>query len=269
MWRSALNLRPLVAAGLLVTVGLAVALVPGPAVARQAPDDPFREVDAVRLPLDRSGVWTLNFAYLPPRIASVDTPTGKRTAWYMLYKVWNTSDTPVTFVPEFELVTKDGELRTFLDEPQPMVFKQIRKTEDPSISDQKPNGELNIQSSVSMSKTKIPVTKPDSVPRAVYGLAIWLGVPEKAPTTNNFSVYAGGLSNGLAVQEGDGGKETVTRKTLQLDFFRPTDNARPGQNDIRPNDNNGLGAEKWIYRAAPTRNGTAPAAPPEEKKNGK
>jgi hypothetical protein len=270
MFCRAVNLRPLAAAGLLITAGVSVALVPAPAAARQAPDDPFREVEAVRLPLDRSGVWTLNFAYLPPRIVPVDTPAGKRTAWYMLYKVWNTSDTPVTFVPEFELVTKDGELRTFLDEPQPMVFRQIRKIEDPSINDKNPNGELNIQSSVSISKTKIPVTKPDSVPRAVYGLAIWLGVSEKAPTTNNFSVYVGGLSNGLAVQESDGGKETITRKTLQLDFFRPTDNTRPGQNDIRPNDNNGLGAEKWIYRATPTpRAATTPAVPPEEKKNGK
>jgi hypothetical protein len=253
MCRNVIRPRPLTAVVLIIVCAVSFALVPAKAAAHQVPDDPFIPVDPVALPLDRSGVWTLHFAYLPPRIVQVDTPTGKRTAWYMVYKVWNTSDTPVEFYPVFELVTKDGELRNFLDEPQPMAFDQIRRMEDPSISDKNPAGELNIQSSVSISKNRIPVTRPDSVPRAVYGVAIWLDVPEKAPTTNNFSVYVSGLSNGLAVSESDNGTETISQKTLQIDFFRPTDNTRPGRTDIRPNDNSGLGAEKWIYRTAPVR----------------
>jgi hypothetical protein len=257
MWRSLFNLRSLVA------VGLAVALAA--AAVAQVPNDPFKPVEPVRMPLDKAGVWTLHFAYLPPRIVQVDTPSGKKTAWYMVYKVWNTSDTPVEFTPTFELVTRDGELRSFLDDVSPMVFKQIRKIEDPSVSDAKPAGELNIKSSVSISEKKVPVTRAESVPRAVYGVAIWLDVAEKAPTTNNFSVFVGGLSNGVAVSESDGGAETVTQKTLQLDFFRPTDNARPGQSDIRPNDNGGLGEWTWVYRAAPARKPAA--AQPEEKKS--
>lgn len=260
MWRSLLNLGPLAAAA------FAVALAAPPA-ASQVPSDPFKKVEPVRMPLDKAGVWTLHFEYLPPRIVSVDTPAGKKTAWYMVYRVWNTSDTPVEFTPTFELVTRDGELRSFLDDLQPMVFKQVRKIEDPSVGDKNPNGELNIKDSVSISEKKIPVTKAESVPRAVYGVAIWLDVAEKAPTTNNFSVFVGGLSNGVAVSESDGGRETVTQKTLQLDFFRPTDNVRPGQNDIRPNDNGGLGEWTWVYRAAPASKPTA--AQPKEKKEGK
>ena len=65
----------------------------------------------------------------------------------------------------------------------PMVFRQIRKIEDPSVSDAKPTGELNIQSSVSISEKKIPVTKAESVPRAVYGVAIWLDVSENGEAT--------------------------------------------------------------------------------------
>jgi hypothetical protein len=256
MWRSLFNRRPLAA------VGLSVALAS--AAVAQVPNDPFKPVEPVRMPLDKAGVWTLHFAYLPPRIVTVDTPGGKKTAWYMVYKVWNTSDTPVEFTPTFELVTRDGKLQSFLDDVSPMVFKQIRRIEDPSVSDAKPAGELNIKSSVSISEKKIPVTKAESVPRAVYGVAIWLDVAEQAPTTNNFSVFVGGLSNGVAVSESDGGAETVTQKTLQLDFFRPTDNARPGQNDIRPNDNGGLGEWTWVYRAAPARKPAA--APPEGKK---
>lgn len=68
---------------------------------------------------------------------------------------------------------------------------------------------------------------------------------------NRFSVFVTGLSNGLAVSQRDDGSEEVRLKTLQLDFIRPTDNARPMLGDIRPNDNGGLGAEKWIYRVAP------------------
>jgi len=231
-----------------------------PALA-QKDTGPFITVPPLTLALDRPGVWTLNFAYMPPRIVEVDTPQGKRWAWYMLYRVWNTGDTPQIFVPDFELVTKDGELRKFLDEPHASVFKQVRKIEDPSISAERPNGELNIQDSVSISKTKIPLTKPDSAPRAVYGVAIWMDVPVKAPTANNFSVYVGGLSNGLTVTEGDDKTETISKKTLRIDFFRPTDNAKPRADDIKVNDNNGLGAEQWIYRAIPAKKAT-----PEEKK---
>jgi hypothetical protein len=235
MYRNLFN--KLLVATLLAASGSAIAQSPEPGS--------FLPVDPMALPLDRQGVWTLHFSYMPPRIITVNTPNGKRTAWYMVYRVWNTSDTPVPFMPEFELVTKDGELRTFLDEPQPMVLDQIRKIEDPT-------GELHLHSSVTISKERIPVTKPDSVPRAVYGVAIWLDVPEKAARTNHFSIYVTGLSNGLAVSESDTGGERISRKTLQLDFVKPTAADRPQANDIRVNTNSGLGGEHWIYRVAPT-----------------
>jgi hypothetical protein len=246
--------------GGLAVVAALLLLTPSPAAA-QAPDrSPFRTVDPVSLPLDRDGVWTLHFAYLPVRITTVDVPgVGPRRAWYMVYRVWNTSDTPVEFIPQFELVTKDGKYQTFLDEPHPSVVKQIREREDPT-------GALNLQTSVSIFKNKIPVTKVDSIPRAVHGVAVWLDVPEKAAGTNNFSVYVAGLSNGLATAENDAAPDRVSVKTLQLDFIKPTDNARPQLDDIRVNDNNGLGAEKWIYRVAPVK-AAAPAEKTDDKKD--
>jgi hypothetical protein len=158
----------------------------------------------------------------------------------MVYQVWNTTDTPLQFVPEFELVTKDTPA-AYLDEPQPFVVKRIRQIEDAT-------GALNLHTSISISKDKIPVTKPDSVPRAVYGVAVWLDVAEKSPKTNTFSVYVTGLSNGLSRAERDGGGEVISRKTLQIDFTRPTDDRRNEIGDIRTSDNNGLGSERWIYR---------------------
>ena len=79
--------REFLAAALAAGAGLAFA--PGAAQA-QLPDAPFRYVDPLKLSLDRGGVWTLNFAYLPPRIATVEVPgKGKSTVWYMVYYVYN------------------------------------------------------------------------------------------------------------------------------------------------------------------------------------
>lgn len=227
-----------------MTAILLVAALAGPAVA-QPPSGAYRPVDPAPHELDRTNTWTLHFAYTPPRIVTLDTPDrGKKVVWYMAYQVWNTTDTPHLLAPRFELVTKDGPLISLLDEMQPSLVESIRKIEDPTNS-------LNMQTSISISKTPIPVTRADSIPRAVYGVAVWSEAAEKAPTVNNFSVYVTGLSNGISATEQPGGGEAVTRKTLQLDFVRPTDAARQTLGDIRPNENGGLGAYKWIYRAAP------------------
>jgi hypothetical protein len=211
-------------------------------------DSPYREISVERLSLDRAGVWTLNFAYVPIRIIKVKTPDqGEKIVWYMVYYVYNKSDRPRDFIPEFELVTKDltGKLGKFPDEPQPSVVEAIRKIEDPT-------GELKIQTSVSIAKNPIPVTSEDSIPRAVYGMAVWIDMPAEVPEAANFSVYVSGLSNGLSIKE-QGDEILVSRKTLQIDFRRPTDNVRNRADDIRVNDNNGLGAEKWIYRESSKR----------------
>jgi hypothetical protein len=230
--------------GLLVASTLLLAL---PVATAQ--DSPFHTVDPLDLSLDRAGVFTLHFAYVTPRIATVKVrereggPLVDKTVWYMPYYVYNKTGKPRTIVPEFELVTKDpnGVLASFLDEPQPGVLDAIRKIEDPT-------GELKLQTSIGITKTPIPETNADSVPRAVYGVAIWLDVPEKAPDVNNFSVYVSGLSDGLSTKETDDGKLITSKKTLQLDFRRPTDSFKNKADDIKINDNNGLGSERWQYR---------------------
>ena len=235
-------------------LALAAAAVGGVASA-QLPESPFRNVEPTALSLDtltRDGVWTLNFAYMTPRIATVDTPDkGKKTVWYMPYYVYNKTGQPRTIFPEFELVTKDpdGVLMRSYDEPQPSVVDQLRKLEDPL-------GKLDYQTTISISKLKIPVAKPDTYPQsqAVHGLAVWLDVPAKA-NPNNFSVYVTGLSNGLAKKETEDKargetKVEVSKKTLKIDFRRPVGGSTNRSDDIRVNENNGLGAEQWIYREA-------------------
>ena len=82
----------------------------GPLSAQDQPGE--RKVEPQKLPLDRNDVWTLHFRYKPPRIMTVEGfdakgNPAKQIVWYMWYQVYNRSGEPVTFVPEFELVTKD------------------------------------------------------------------------------------------------------------------------------------------------------------------
>ena len=92
-----------------------------------------------------------------------------------------------------------------------------------------------------------------SYPVAVTGVAVWEDVPEKIGKVNRFSIYVGGLSNGIFEETAADGTTVIKRKTLQLDFFKPTDDTNPRIDDIRPDDNKGLGGENWVYRASSTR----------------
>jgi hypothetical protein len=245
---------------------VAVPLI-GPTAALAQQNIGEKKIEPLDLPLDKPGVWTLFFRYKPPRILTLDAigkdgKPEKKVVWYMWYQVYNAprderAVEPVTFLPEFELVTKDIYTEPQLDEPQPHVVEQLRKIEDPT-------GVLNIQTTISISKRPIPPSKPDAIPRVVTGVAVWTDMAEKTPRTNRFSVYVTGLSNGLATEELRTGEKLIKRKTLQINFIRPTDDTRSRITDIRPDDANGP-AEQWIYRTtsvAKTFGGAAPKLPP-------
>jgi hypothetical protein len=223
--------------------------------------DAFREVkgrdvaereDASAAPGDRPGIWTMSFKYKPVRIVTVDVPgKGKQEVWYMPFEIYNRNENPQVIVPVFELVTKDKNT-VHKDEPQPELFKAIAAIEDPEKAS-------NLKSTITISKEKIPVTKRDSFPRVVAGLAVWTDVPARAADTNRFSVYVSGLSDGLIAEPLQDGGKLIKTKTLQLDFFKPTDAVNPRVGAIKIEDNGGLGGERWIYRAASKRKADADA----------
>ena len=217
--------------------------------------DDYREVEPAPAPGDKGGIWTLHFRYKTPRIVTVDVAgVGKKLVWYMPFQIYNRTENPQLIVPVFELYTKD--LNTaHKDEPQPAIFRAIDLLEDPT-------GVLKHKSTIGISKDKIPMTKADSYPRYISGIAIWTDVPERAAKTNRFSVYISGLSDGLVVERVDGTTQKIKTKTLQLDFFKPTDDTNPRPGDIKIEDNNGLGGERWIYRESSIRKTT----PKDEKK---
>lgn len=225
---------------------LALAVSPSPLAAQPGPNLGERLVKPEVLPLDRPDTWTLHFRYKPPRIVVLDglDATGrpaKKVVWYLWYQVYNLSGEPQTFLPRFDLVTKDL-LTTHLDQPEPYLLEQINRIENPTG-----HPSLELRSTISISKRPVPPTLPDAIPRVVTGAAIWTDMAEKAPKTNIFSIYVTGLSNGVAADDTPSGEKLIKRKTLQLNFLRPTDDERPRATDIVPDDRNGP-AERWVYR---------------------
>lgn len=258
----------------LLGVGIPAAPVAAQEDGRQSAE---RKVEPARLPLDRGDAWTLHFRYKPPRIMTVDGfdargNPAKQIVWYMWYQVYNRSGEPVTMIPEFEIVTTDLNTQ-HLDEPQPYIFEQIKKFEDRTISKDLPNGVLNLKTTIDISRSPIPASKPDAFPKLVSGLAIWTDMASKAPKTNKFSIYITGLSNGVAVEQTKPippNNEVLTlvkKKTLRINFIRPTDDARQQIVDIQPDEDTGP-AETWIYRTSTTLKprGAGPMPAGEEKK---
>lgn len=226
----------------------------GPSLLAQTPRPNERLVDPISLALDKPNVWTLYFRYKAPRIVPVDSldrnnKPAQKLCWYMWFQVYHYYDDPVVCLPEFELVPKDLKVPPLLDEPEPFVVDQLRKVEDKENI-------LNIQTTISISKRPIPPSKKDAFPKYTTGIATWLDMADKAPKTNKFSVYIMGLSNGLAAEQTPTGQTIVRRKTLRIDFFRPTDDKNPNATDIRADDENGP-PETWLYHLPPK---------PEEKK---
>ena len=158
---------------------------------------------------------------------------GTKIIWYMIYRVYNLDPRkePVTFVPDIELVTLDRHTR-HPDEILPSVEEAIRKREDPT-------GSFKIKNSVTITADQIPVSQPDSYPRAVTGVAIWTGVDdpipgvkEQPPKTNKFSIFVAGLSNGYTEERpiDRPGVKIITTPAMKMTTpskLRPMRHAQP------------------------------------------
>src|SRR5262249_24782869 len=172
--------------------------------------------------------------------------------------------------PDFELKTNDLNM-VYHDEILPAAEEAIRAYEDP-------RNFLKIKNSVTISNEPIPPSRPDAIPIAVTGVAIWLDPNEPNPDdspevkaekekmprladTNNFSIFVAGLSNGWAKTDGPDGKPIIRRKTLQLNFQRAGDRFAPRSDQIHF-----VPPYQWIYRGSSLDirglPGAAPPAPP-------
>jgi hypothetical protein len=226
----------------------------------------------------RRDVWNLQFSFLPMRMIAVDMPQPegrmRRTmVWYMVYRVtnqgghlhpvqkedgtWTTEkkDQPVTFIPNFTLYSPEVR-KSYLDQIIPVAMRPIREREDPR---------RQLLDSVQMANTKIEVST-DTQDNSVWGVATWASGFDSSdqvdPRTDYFSVFITGLSNAYKFADPPGaykaGQPPATgrlfrQKTLQLNFWRPSDEFVEGESEIYLGMPPNLGVPgqidyQWVFR---------------------
>lgn len=231
----------------------------------------------------RRDVWCLEFTFKPLRMLEIDIPqpTGKlqkKMIWYMVYRVKNLGTAlrpeeqaggtfeakPIPgearpFMPQFVLESHERDRRgnrvykAYLDRVLPAALAPIQQREDPN---------RRFLNSVQMANTEIPLSD-ERIDRSVWGVVTWEDVD---PRLDFFSIYITGLSNAYrwndpegAYKAGDpfGKGRQFFRKTLQLNFWRPGDDIRENEDEIRfgvPAGKSSLYdchegvAHRWTYR---------------------
>ena len=228
-------------------------------------------------------VWCLEFSFKPLRMIEVDIPqpsgrVQRKLIWYMVYRVRNTGaglapevqpdgafvttqqgSEPIRFLPQLVLVSQDREAgdqrvrKAYLDRLIPAAMEPIRRRE---------LAEGRLLNSIEMTQEELRI-EAGRAQRGSWGVAMWEDVD---PSLDFFSVYVGGLSNAHrwvdppgAYKAGDppGTGRKITRKTLQLNFWRPGDEIAEDEREIRfgpaPDRadlyDSGEGvAHRWVYR---------------------
>lgn len=220
--------RPRFGFALLLALAPFLWFMVGPGIGQFNERDVKKQINAK----DTDQVWALDFRFKDPRLITVDVPgRGKKVVWYMWYQVVNNTKEPRTFIPDFDLVTIDKHT-SHHDQVLPKAEESIKRIEDPT-------GYLNIKNSVTIANNPIPITKADSAPRAVTGVAIWDDIFAQEPDTTRFSIFVSGLSNGWSKDD----QGIVRRKTLQLNFKRLSDRAHL-DTEVKF-----IAPSEWIYRA--------------------
>ena len=223
----------------------------------------------------RHDVWVLEFKFKPMRMVWVDVPQAggrmqRKLIWYMVYSVTNPGkimhpvedkslgyelydkrqvwevkmvDRPIRFVPELLLeghqFMKDDEgfTKVYPDRVIPVADAVIRMREDrnrPFL-------------------TSVEISREIAVGETVWGVATWEDVD---PRVVKFSVYVSGLTNAYRWKDEVGGYKQgdsigtgrkLFRKTLKLNFWRPSDEYFEHEEEIRYGVPGGVDYE-WVPR---------------------
>jgi hypothetical protein len=183
------------------------------------------------------------------------------------------------FFPHFVLASTEYD-KEYLDRVIPAALAPIKAREFPGRPNQK------LYDSLTISEAAIPIST-ETEDHSVWGLVTWTNID---PRIDYFVVYVQGLTNAYrfedpagAYKAGDppGAGRKLTKKTLQLNFWRPGDTVDPNEEELRygcrvdadPADLAKILAEygidkpidhTWVYRSTepPTQAAAAPAAPP-------
>lgn len=187
--------------------------------------------------LDRD-IWALEFTFKPVRFITVETPTSsgaveRKLVWYLVYHVRNLSDKPVRFVPQFVLHSIDNDVY-YPDRIIATAMDPIRQREDPK---------RRLLNTVQISEIEIPPAV-EGEDGSVWGVALWRDID---PSTDRFSIFIKGLTNAYKIKTDEQGNwQGYSRKTLQLNFWRPGDEFFEHEAEIRfgmPGDVD----YRWVY----------------------
>ncbi|MBX9788411.1 MAG: hypothetical protein K2Y37_05805 [Pirellulales bacterium] len=184
-------------------------------------------------------IWSLEFSFKPLRFIEVDVPDPagrfeRKLIWYLVYNVKNKGQEPVRFFPWFRLESDDlGKRKAYPDRLVPVAVPLIQRREDPN---------RKLLNTVEIAG-EIPPS-PEGVDNSVWGVATWEDVD---PRIDNFSIYVLGLTNAYRWKDDPKRGRTFTDKTLELNFWRPSDEFDEHEAEIRYGSKSGVD-HRWIYR---------------------
>ena len=253
--------RPIAAVGSFALAAAVVALATVWSPARSAADYPEPSPFPV--------AWELTFEHGTPKRIAVEladsAADGKKKKksraktkayWYMTYKVTNETREPIIFMPQFDLVTNDGEIHRSNRKIPKAVFDKIKDVENNDLLEP-------------------PTTFAEEInlgeDQARESVAIW---EEPMRDMGAFSIFIAGLSGEWAELKDEEGnvvtQEVTSRdgkpvmneetgepeteaillfKTLRLNFYVQGDDVYPGEDPVNVGRNQiGSNAEEWVMR---------------------
>lgn len=146
-------------------------------------------------------------------------------------EVFGKPSTELRFFPHFVLRSTEYD-KEYLDRVIPAALAPIKAREFPGRTDVKLHDSLTI--------SEVPIKKSDDTnDNRVWGVVTWIDVD---PRIDYYTVYIQGLTNAYRFDDPDGAFKKgdqpgtgrkITKKTLQLNFWRPGDTIDPSEEEIR------------------------------------
>lgn len=204
-------------------------------------------VEMARQVILRREIYCFEFSFKPLRQIYLDVPQpdgrmSRKLIWYMVYRVRyrggdlrpaadDVANAPV--YSRIEQVHRDSRRffplmvlanqatgKEYLDRILPAVKDRIAVREQITAP---------LHNTVEITSIPIPHTSDPEAP-GIWGLVTWEDVD---PEIDFFSVYVYGLTNAFKRVEGEDGSQTLQKKVLQLNFYRPGDTYRPTEDTVR------------------------------------
>ena len=176
-----------------------------------------------------------------PEVATVDRESaGEADLVHTTFEAEKTNEvelfgrttTDLRFFPHFVLASSEYK-KEYLDRVIPAALAPIREREFPGR-------EVDLKNSLTIAEVPLGVSDPAmNVDHSEWGVVTWVDVD---PRIDYYLVYVQGLTNAYQFVDPDGGfkkgdqpgsARKFTKKTLQLNFWRPGDTVDPHEEEIR------------------------------------